>query len=261
MKYKFLENPSVNDAYKLISEGLRKKAMISMFCCCKIEYEGRALSQLGYGERNILIKPDGCFLVHSDNKVDPINWQPPSSRTRVDIKNGTLYLESYRKTPREYLEVEVKKANLVSYAIVTDYEELQMGGYEKDMGDMLMDKPYLIEEGFHPTAREYSVEHGYIDILGKDKDNNLVVVELKARKAGTNAVNQIRRYLEDFEDTNHADLEDFNIEKQNVRGILVAPSINNDAEELLEKEGIEFVSIEPPREISTDKKVTLDSFQ
>ncbi len=30
-----------------------------------------------------------------------------------------------------------------------------------------MEKPHMIEEGFKPTAREYSVEHGFIDILGK----------------------------------------------------------------------------------------------
>ena len=38
------------------------------------------------------------------------------------------------------------------------------------MGDMIMEKPHVIEEGFTPTAREYSVEHGFIDILGKDKE-------------------------------------------------------------------------------------------
>ena len=31
-------------------------------------------------------------------------------------------------------------------------------------------------------------------------------------------------------------------------------------EELLEKEGIEFVAVEPPKELKRDKKVTLDAF-
>ena len=30
--------------------------------------------------------------------------------------------------------------------------------------------------------------------------------------------------------------------------------------ELLEEEGIEFVAVEPPRELKKDKKVTLDAF-
>ena len=34
----------------------------------------------------------------------------------------------------------------------------------------------------------------------------------------------------------------------------------DDAQELIEEEGIEFVAIEPPRELKRDKKVTLDAF-
>ena len=40
----------------------------------------------------------------------------------------------------------------------------------------------------------------------------------------------------------------------------MAPSIGDDALELLEEEGIEFVAVEPPRELKKDKKVTLDAF-
>ncbi|MBP8706150.1 MAG: endonuclease NucS, partial [Methanobrevibacter sp.] len=32
------------------------------------------------------------------------------------------------------------------------------------------------------------------------------------------------------------------------------------AKELIEKEGIEFVAINPPKELKRDKKVTLDAF-
>lgn len=63
------------------------------------------------------------------------------------------------------------------------------------MGDMIIKHPNMIEQGFTPTAREYNTEHGFIDILGKGIEGNIVVVELKCRKAGTNAVKQIRRYL------------------------------------------------------------------
>ena len=126
------------------------------------------------------------------------------------------------------LTVEIRKIQFINYANIEDFEELEQAGYEKDMSDMIMEKPHMIEDGFIPTTREYSVEHGFIDILGKDKDNNLMVLELK--------------------------------EKKKIRGLLVAPSIMNDAEELLEEEGIEFVAVEPPRELKRDKKITLDAF-
>ena len=32
------------------------------------------------------------------------------------------------------------------------------------------------------------------------------------------------------------------------------------AKELIEKEGIEFVAVNPPKELKRDKKVTLDAF-
>ena len=82
MKYKILEKPSCKDGYDLVQEALRKKATITIFDCCKVSYEGRALSELNWGERIILIKPDGAFLIHQEKKVEPVNWQPPKSRTR-----------------------------------------------------------------------------------------------------------------------------------------------------------------------------------
>ena len=47
MKYKILEKPNCEDAYDLVQEALRKKATILIFACCKVNYEGRALSELG----------------------------------------------------------------------------------------------------------------------------------------------------------------------------------------------------------------------
>lgn len=260
MKYKILETPSSENAYELVEEALRKKATIIIFACCKVSYEGRALSQLNWGERIILIKPDGSFLIHQEKKVDPVNWQPPKSRTRSYLKNNKLFLESHRRTPKERLEVEIKKIQFINYALVEDYEELEIAGYEKDMGDMIMSRPHMIEEGFKPTAREFSTEHGFIDILGKDSENNLMVLELKCRKAGVSAVKQLKRYLTDFEDEDNDYLKECKANKKKIRGLLVAPSIGEDAKELIEEEGIEFVSIEPPKELKHDKRVTLDTF-
>ena len=260
MKYKILEKPECEEAYELVEEAMRKRATITLFACCQVEYEGRALSQLNWGERIILIKPDGSFLVHQDKKVEPVNWQPPKSKTRYYMKGDRLILESHRRTPKELLTVEVRQIQFINYANVEDFEELEQAGYEKDMSDMIMEKPHLIEEGFIPKTREYSVEHGFIDILGKDCDGNLMILELKARKAGVNAVKQLKRYLDDLEEDENSYLKECKAQKKKIRGLLVAPSIMDDALELIEEEGIEFVSVEPPRELKRDKKVTLDAF-
>ena len=260
MKYKILEKPKFDKAYELVEEALRKRATIVIFACCKVDYEGRALSQLNWGERIILIKPDGSFLIHQDKKVEPVNWQPPKSKTKCYMNNDKLILESRRRTPKELLSVEIRQIQFISYANVEDFEELEQAGYEKDMGDMIMKRPHIIEEGSSPKTREYSVEHGFIDILGKDCDGNLMILELKARKAGVNAVKQLKRYLQDFENKDNDYLKECKAEKKKIRGLLVAPSIMDDALEMIQDEGIEFVSIEPPRELKRDKKITLDAF-
>ena len=123
-----------------------------------------------------------------------------------------------------------------------------------------MENPHIIEEGFKPTAREYSVEHGFIDILGKDCDDNLMILELKSRKIGVSAVKQIKRYIEDLTYDDNDCLKEMGVEKKKIRGILVAPKIDNDAQDMIDEEGIEFVVCEPPKELKKDKKVTLDGF-
>ena len=131
MKYKILEKPSPEEAYDLIEEALRKRATILIFACCKVNYEGRALSELNWGERIIMIKPDGAFLIHQEKKVEPVNWQPPKSRTRAYIKNDNLFLESHRRTPKELLTAEIKQIQFINYANVEDFEELEQAGYER----------------------------------------------------------------------------------------------------------------------------------
>lgn len=249
MKFTYFYEPNSDKTFDLIDSGLRKRAMMTIFSKCKATYDGRAKSQLDYGERMILIKADGSFMIHQDRALDPVNWQPPKSKTKVKMKDGKVILESHRRAPKELLEVILDEVKFISYCLLTDFEELEKSGLEEDMREMIMKDPDLIEKGFKPSTKEYCVESGYIDILGKDKDGNTAILELKSRKAGTNAVKQIRRYLKDFSDS-----------KEKVRGILVAPGIVEDAKELMEEEGIEFKELHPPNELKNEKKVTLDIF-
>lgn len=64
-----------------------------------------------------------------------------------------------------------------------------------------------------------------------------MVLELKRRRVGPDAVSQLRRYVESVE--------------ADVRGILVAPSNTERAERLLEEFGLESRQVAPPTEIAT----------
>lgn len=244
------ENPEPTETLNFIDEGLSKRAFITIIACCKIKYKGRATSKLGSGDRAIIIKTDGSFIVHQDYNLEPVNWQPPNCKFRTWIEENNVYISGVRRNPPESLQIEIINTHLVSYHLGKDTKTLELAGYEEDMRDMIFKTPEIIEKGFKPTSREYSVSEGFIDILGKDKNGTLMVLELKSRRAGVNAVKQLKKYFEDFKD--HKDF---------VRGILVAPSITDDAQELLEKYQLEFKELEPPKELNISKNTTLDFFK
>ncbi len=249
MKFLSEKNPDPCRTFEIINEALLKKAVIILMACCSVLYEGRARSKLGSGDRMIIIKSDGSFMVHQDRNLDPVNWQPPKSQCKSSLKDGIIYIEGSRRNPPERLEVKIKNTYLASYFIGQDSKDLELAGYEENMREMVFENPEIIEEGFRPVNREYMTSNGFIDVLGKDKEGNLVVLELKSRRAGINAVKQLKRYMDSFSD-----------HKEFVRGVLVAPSVTDDASELLDEYELEFKSMEPPREFGTDKNLTLDFF-
>ncbi|MDO5836142.1 MAG: endonuclease NucS [Methanobacterium sp.] len=243
------KNPDTQRVLAIINEGLSKRAVITIMASCRVYYNGRAVSRLELGDRIIMIKSDGSFIIHQDRNLEPVNWQPPKTKVAADIHQGMVKIKGVRRNPHETLEVEILNTHLASYFIGEDLESLELAGYEADMGDLIFKDPEVIEKGFRPTSREYHTPQGFIDILGKDKQGNITILELKSRKAGINAVKQLRRYVDCF--TDH---------KEEVRGVLVAPSITDDARELLEEQNMEFKALEPPRELGKDKVVTLESF-
>jgi Predicted nuclease of the RecB family len=243
------KNPDTQRVLAIINEGLSKRAVITIMASCRVYYDGRAVSRLELGDRIIMIKSDGSFIIHQDRNLEPVNWQPPKTKVAADIHQGMVKIKGVRRNPHETLEVEILNTHLVSYFIGEDSENLELAGYEADMGDLIFKDPEVIEKGFRPTSREYHTPQGFIDILGKDQLGNITILELKSRKAGTNAVKQLRRYVDCFSD-----------HKEEVRGVLVAPSITDDARELLEEQNMEFKALKPPRELGKDKVVTLESF-
>lgn len=243
------KNPDTQRVLAIINEGLSKRAVITIMASCRVYYDGRAVSRLELGDRIIMIKSDGSFIIHQDRNLEPVNWQPPKTKVAAYIHQGMVKIKGVRRNPHETLEVEILNTHLASYFIGEDSESLELAGYEADMGDLIFKDPEVIEKGFRPTSREYHTPQGFIDILGKDQQGNITILELKSRKAGTNAVKQLRRYVDCFSD-----------HKEKVRGVLVAPSVTDDARELLEEQNMEFKALEPPRELGKDKVVTLESF-
>jgi RecB family endonuclease NucS len=232
-----LTRPSNEDARDLIAAAIEAGVLATVVGRCTVDYEGRATSTLGAGERHVMLKPDGAALVHTDEGQQPVNWQPPDCDHEAVLDDGDLVVESHRQTPEEHLAVRFESVLHVGTYPLTDEEDLSLAGTEDDLRDRILADPELVEDGFEPLATERSTPAGAVDVFGEDADGRTVVVELKRRRVGPDAVGQLGRYVDALERELHAETD--------VRGILVAPSVTDRARRLLAERGLEFVAAEP----------------
>ena len=232
-----VEAPDAETAQATVAEAIDEGELVSVFGRCTVDYDGRASSTLGPGDRLLLLKPDGTALVHTDEGHQPVNWQPPGCAHEVRVEDGELVVHSTRRTPAEELVVRFETVEQVTRYVVADDSELSLSGTEADLRRRILDDPDLVESGFEPRATERETPAGAVDIYGVDRDGNTVVVELKRRRVGPDAVGQLSRYVEALRRDLH--------EEASVRGILVAPSVTDRARRLLAEEGLEFVALEP----------------
>jgi len=229
--------PTLARAASVIEEALDSGLLVTAFGPCRVDYDGRAASTLGTGDRLLVLKPDGTALVHTDEGQKPVNWQPPGCAHEVSVEDGAVLVESHRETPEERLRVAFDRVTHVAAFDPTDQTELSLDGTEQDLRERILDDPSLVESGFEPRATERETAAGAVDIYGEDEAGNAVVVELKRRRVGPDAVSQLNRYVDALGRELHAE--------STVRGILVAPSVTDRAEQLLDRRGLEFVSVSP----------------
>jgi RecB family endonuclease NucS len=230
-----LTDPGPADARGAVREGLDSASVVTVFGRCEVDYDGRATSYLGPGDRMVVCKPDGTLLVHTNEQRTPVNWQPPGCEHEVTLRGGDLALTSERENPDERVEIGFERVDAVVVYAMEDVEELELSGTEEDLRRRVLDEPALVEAGFEPAGTEFATGAGAADIVGEDREGTRVVVELKRRRVGPTAAGQLRRYVDALERDGG----------EPVRGVLVAPSVTDGAHTVLEEEGLEFVSLEP----------------
>jgi len=216
-------------------------------------YSGRAKSTLEPGERILIIKEDGSLLVHRPVGYEPVNWQPSGSVFHVETKKGVIEIHGVRQKPRENVRVIFDRVIMVSVLSLTDSGEFLLHASEHDMHRAILLNPLLLEEGFKPISYEKRVEPGFVDIYGIDKMGKLVVVEVKRKTAGKEAVLQLARYIDAIKGKAGREL----------RGVLVAPSLGRDVQRLLVTLGLEFKALDPrkcAKVLKKDQNTKLEAF-
>ncbi|SIQ82867.1 hypothetical protein SAMN05421858_0535 [Haladaptatus litoreus] len=232
-----VQAPTHREALLAVESAVEQGDLLTLFGRCTVEYDGRAESYLGSGDRLVVLKPDGTALVHTEEGQKPVNWQPPGGTFESELADERLLVRSRRPNPDETLSVHFEFVTQLSAFDVTDAKEISLEGSEEDLRQRILADPDLVEEGFTPLATERQTAAGAIDIYGKDADGTTMVVELKRRRVGPDAVGQLRRYIDALRRDLHAGAE--------VRGVLVAPSVTERARNMLAESGLEFVSLEP----------------
>lgn len=216
-------------------------------------YSGRAKSTLEPGERIVIIKEDGSLLVHRPVGYEPVNWQPSGSVFHVESKTGVIEVHGVRQKPRENVRIIFDRVIMVSVLSLTDSGEFSLHASEHDMHRAILLNPLLLEEGFKPISYEKKVDPGFVDIYGVDKMGKLVVVEVKRKTAGKEAVLQLARYIDAIKGKAGREL----------RGVLVAPSLGKDVQRLLVTLGLEFKALDPrkcAKVLKKDQNTKLEAF-
>ena len=228
----YLANPLPADAARAINSG-KKSGVVVVVGVCEVSYSGRAAANLRQGRRLLLIKRDGTLLVHEAEKAQPKIWNPPGSSTAAYVEGERLVVKSVRQRPLETVKAVFSTIDFIGVFNV-DVAELNLVGSERDIVQALVESPWLIEEGLKVVGVEVPTEAGHIDILGVDKNNVYVVIEVKRDVAGHEAVFQLRRYVEVVSRA-----------RGKARGILVAADITPSAFNYLKDYGLKFVKIKP----------------
>jgi RecB family endonuclease NucS len=231
-------DPQLSEAAEILEIAFRARSFALVIGNCRVDYEGRASSTLGWGERITIVKQDGSVLVHRPMGYEPVNWQPPKCVVKVKLNDSSLVVSATRSQPSENVTIEFQEIRLAATGSLTDSGEFALHVTEEQMKQAILTAPDLVETGLKPLEQEKSLgEAGFTDIFAEDKNGRLVVVEIKRNPASKDAVTQLERYLGTLR------------KKVNrpIRGIVVAPELQKSAQPLLQSLRLEYVRLAPEK--------------
>ncbi len=134
---------------------------------------------------------------------------------RTHLKKYSQFLDLKKSVDVPDVEVEIMsehESDAVADALTATF------GLEADLQKALRTNLAQLEPGLRidDGGTEAKVASGFIDILARDEQNRIVVIELKAVAARRDAVSQILSYMGDLMENGDCD----------VRGILIAPDFD-----------------------------------
>ncbi len=225
-----LEDPALGVARDAIVKGVESRKLVVLVTSCTVSYSGRTGSQLGEGERLVLVKKDGCVLVHRAQDYKPINWQPSGCVIQASVEGDRLTVKAVRPSPLETLTVTMKQVHFLGAFDLRDGAEFYLHASEEDMQRAIILRPEIVEPGLKIIDFEKKVLPGFVDVYASDANGNTVVIEIKKDSAGAPAVKQLAEYLKYLPPP----------PGRRLRPIIVAPGLAKGSQQLIARMGIEF---------------------
>ncbi|WP_336036193.1 endonuclease NucS [Halobacterium yunchengense] len=227
-----LDAPDPGEFVAAAKRAFRDGAVLTVEARCEVEYEGRTSGYLDAGDRLLVAKPDGTFLVHQPTGHKPVNWMPGGGTVEARESEGDAVLLARRTNPSERVETRLLDVYGVTRFDAEDGATYEESGTEAEMHEYIEANPGELEAGLRIVEHERETKYGFVDFYAVDSDGTPVVVEVKRIQATLNHVDQLRRYVELYEETN-----------EDVRGMLVAPSASERVHRTLRDNDLEFVEL------------------
>lgn len=200
---------------------------------CSAIYSGRGATKLPPAHRAIIIKNDGAISIHCDVSNKPLNYMGFTNVHTETIQDDVI-LWSF-DTREENLTVYLHDViSDTEHLLDKDDKALIKDGTEEQLQEWLSEHPEALGDGYTLVQREFQAGEGRVDLLVKDADDNLVIVEVK-RVATRPAVNQVLRYKSSLKETPGF---------ENVRAMLAALDFRPSCLELAEKRKVDCVAID-----------------
>jgi endonuclease len=204
---------------------------------CEVEYTGRLSAHLPEAVRLLMLKADGSVLVHADaGGYKPLNWMtPPTVVTETGAPPSRIDVRKRRGD--DALQIRIAEVLTdVSYDMGSPDEAagLVKDGVERDLQQLLADRPETCGEGFRLVRREWPTDIGPVDLMCRDGGDDWVAVEIK-RVATIDAVEQLHRYLERIQ---------LDPAMGSCRGVLAAQVVKPQARVLAASRGIGCVEVD-----------------
>jgi endonuclease len=200
---------------------------------CEVRYTGRLTALLPEALRLLVIKSDGSVLVHADTgSYKPQNWMTPP--TVIEEEPGRMVVRRRAGASEDRLEIRIAEVLSDVEHDMGEAAALEKQGAERELQELLAERPERCGEGLRLVRREYPTDIGPVDLMCRNGGEEYVAVEIK--RIGTiEAVEQLCRYLERIrEDPGFG----------TCRGVLAAERIKPQARTLAESRGIACVEVD-----------------